>query len=133
MMSLTLSSALQTASEAAEGVAASVGADAVQETWRFLDMPAPWIVALILVPAAVLIATAAYWFESLTTRMRWTLVSLRALSFLLLLAVLFRPVYVRQEQSVIQPEALFLFDDSGSMASQDPYIGADEPAAQWRS
>lgn len=126
MMSLTLSSALQTASEAAEGVAASVGADAVQETWRFLDMPAPWIVALILVPAAVLIATAAYWFESLTTRMRWTLVSLRALSFLLLLAVLFRPVFVRQEQSVIQPEALFLFDDSGSMASQDPYIGADE-------
>ncbi|QDV08581.1 hypothetical protein Poly30_41340 [Planctomycetes bacterium Poly30] len=117
---------LESLVQAQESAVASRGADAVQETWRFLEMPAPWIVALILVPGALAIATIAYWRESLSRRMRWSLVTLRALSFLLLLAVIFRPVFVRQEQSVIQPEVLFLFDDSGSMASQDPYIGADE-------
>ncbi|MEM8709453.1 MAG: VWA domain-containing protein [Planctomycetota bacterium] len=105
---------------------AAAGADAIEETMRFLEMPALWIVALILIPGAIGIAALAYWRESLTTRMRWTLVTLRALSFLLLLAVLFRPVFVRQEQSVIAPEVLFLFDDSGSMSTQDPYVGADE-------
>ncbi|MFT7076672.1 MAG: hypothetical protein ACJA0P_002690, partial [Planctomycetota bacterium] len=117
---------LQEVAAEAAARAATGGADAVQETWRFLEMPAPWIVALVLIPGALAIATIAYWRESLSPRMRWSLVTLRALSFLLLLAVIFRPVFVRQEQSVIQPEVLFLFDDSGSMATQDPYIGADE-------
>ncbi len=106
--------------------AANTAGEAVQETWRFLEMPAPWIVALFLIPGALAIATLAYWRESVTPRMRWTLIGLRFASFLLLLAVLFRPVLVRQEQSVIDPEVLILLDDSGSMAREDPYIGAND-------
>ena len=102
------------------------GSDAIEETWRFLEMPAMWIVALLIVPGSLAIAAIAYSRESLSRPMRWTLVGLRTLSFLLLFAVLFRPVFVRQEQSVIAPEVLFLFDGSGSMAREDGYVGDDE-------
>lgn len=100
--------------------------DAVEQSWRFLDLPALWVIALLLIPGAFAISALAYWRESLTTRMRWTLVALRFLSFLLLLAVLFRPVIVQQQQSVIAPEALLLFDDSGSMTREDGYVGDEE-------
>lgn len=103
--------------------------DAVQESWRFLEMPAAWIVVLILLPGAFGVAAFAYWREALSKPMRWTLISLRFLSLLLLLAVLFRPVHVRQEQSVQPPETLLLFDDSASMARADGYIGDDEARA----
>ena len=89
-------------------------------------MPATWIVALLIVPGSFAVAAIAYARESLSAPMRWTLVGLRTLSFLLLFAVLFRPVFVRQEQSVIAPEVLFLFDGSGSMAREDGYVGDDE-------
>ncbi len=108
------------------------GADAVQETWRFLEVPALWIVALLLIPGALAISALAYWRESLSAKMRWSLITLRFLSFMLLLAVLFRPVFVRQEQSVIQPEVLILFDDSGSMAREDGYVGNDKARAAVR-
>lgn len=108
------------------------GSDAVQETWRFLEMPALWIVALLVIPGSAAIATLAYWREPLKPAMRWSLVALRTLSFLLLFAVLFRPVFVRQEQSVLAPEVLFLFDDSGSMAREDGYVGDDDARRQVR-
>ena len=97
--------------------------DAVRETWRFLELPQLWIVVLVLVPGAFAIATLAYWKESLTPRMRWSLVALRFLSLMMLLLVLFRPVHVRQQQNVISPEVLLLFDDSGSMSREDAYAG----------
>ena len=75
---------------------------AVRETWRFLEMPAPWVVVLILLPAAFAIAALAYWREPLRPQMRWALISLRFLSLLLLLFVLFRPVFVRQQQLVLR-------------------------------
>ncbi len=105
---------------------ASVGGaagDAVSESWRFLELPALWIVVLVLIPAAFAVALIAYRKETLRPRMRGTLVTLRFLSLLLLLFVLFRPVHVRQQQNVIAPEVLFLFDDSGSMSRQDAYAG----------
>ncbi|MEC8495774.1 MAG: hypothetical protein VXZ39_12660, partial [Planctomycetota bacterium] len=112
--------------DALPGDALERGSDAIQETWRFLEMPATWIVALLIVPGSFAVAAIAYARESLSAPMRWTLVGLRTLSFLLLFAVLFRPVFVRQEQSVIAPEVLFLFDGSGSMAREDGYVGDDE-------
>lgn len=102
--------------------------ESVQETWRFLELPPLWVVVLVLVPGALAIAAAAYWRESLSPRTRWTLITLRFLSLMLLLAVLFRPVHVRQQQNVIAPEVLLLFDDSGSMSREDAYAG--DPDAQ---
>ncbi|MEM6569495.1 MAG: hypothetical protein AAF957_13865 [Planctomycetota bacterium] len=107
--------------------AAATG-DAVRETWRFLEMPAPWVVVLLLLPGAFAVASLAYWKESLTKKMRWSLVGLRFASLLMLMLVLFRPVHVRQQQNVISPEVLLLFDDSGSMSRQDAYAG--DPGAQ---
>lgn len=120
----------QEAATAVEGAIPAGGADAVQESWRFLEVPPLWVVALILVPGAFAISALAYWRESIGTRMRWSLITLRFLSFMLLLGVLFRPVFVRQEQSIIQPEVLILFDDSGSMAGEDGYVGNDDARAQ---
>ena len=121
-----LTSMLLALQDALPGDALERGSDAIQETWRFLEMPATWIVALLIVPGSFAVAAIAYARESLSAPMRWTLVGLRTLSFLLLFAVLFRPVFVRQEQSVIAPEVLFLFDGSGSMAREDGYVGDDE-------
>ncbi|MEL6429311.1 MAG: hypothetical protein AAFU73_06500 [Planctomycetota bacterium] len=112
------------------GAAQAASSDAVAESWKFLEVPAPWIVALVLVPGSIAIAWLAYFREPVSSRVRAALVTLRALSFLVLLAVLFRPVLVHQEQSVLPPEALFLYDDSGSMARVDGYVGDDDARAQ---
>ena len=103
--------------------------DTVQETWRLLELPPLWVVVLILIPGAVGVAYLAYWRESISSGARWTMVTLRALSLLLLLAVLARPVHVRQQQNVIAPEVLLLFDDSGSMSREDAYAGDPEARA----
>lgn len=89
--------------------------DAVEETWRLMEVPPLWVVVLILIPGAFGVAYLAYWRESISRAARWTMVTLRALSLLLLLVVLARPVHVRQQQNVIAPEVLLLFDDSGSI------------------
>lgn len=103
--------------------------DATSTTWKFLDLPELWVVALVIVPLAVGLSLLAYWREALSRPVRITLVTLRSLSFLLLCVVLFRPVFVKQEQLVIPPEVLILVDDSGSMASEDPYAGDDDMQA----
>ena len=108
---------------------AEAAGDAVQETWRLMDLPAMWVVVLILIPGAFGVAYLAYWRESISNRARWSMVTLRALSFLLLITVLARPVHVRQQQNVISPEVLLLFDDSGSMSREDAYTGDPEARA----
>ena len=94
-MSLSLA-LLQSAGDAASAATGAAG-DAVQETWRLMDLPALWVVVLILVPGAFGVAYLAYWRESISSGARWTMVTLRALSFLLLIAVLARPVHVLRQ------------------------------------
>ena len=103
--------------------------DAVEETWRLMEVPPLWVVVLILIPGAFGVAYLAYWRESISRAARWTMVTLRALSLLLLLVVLARPVHVRQQQNVIAPEVLLLFDDSGSMSREDAYAGDPDARA----
>jgi len=120
-----ISLAANVAAKLQEAAASEGAAETVATTYRFTELPAAWVVALVLVPGAIGVAWLAYFREPLSSGMRGALVTLRALSLLVLLAVLFRPMLVRQEQSTIAPESVFLYDDSGSMASVDPHVGDD--------
>lgn len=100
-----------------------VGSEALRESWRLLDVPALWVVALVLVPAAGAVAALGYWREDLGRGSRLTLVLLRFASFLLLLLVLMRPVRVQQQENVEPAEVVVLLDDSASMRRRDAYAG----------
>jgi uncharacterized membrane protein len=100
--------------------------DATSLAWRLLEMPALWIVVLILAPAALLVAGLAYWRERLPNGARATLVVLRFTSIALLLLVLFRPVQVHSQEKVTEPEVVVVLDDSASMSRKDAYQGDDE-------
>jgi len=106
--------------------------DATRETWRLLEMPAPWIVVLVLVPALALVAGLGYWRESLPRAQRVILSGLRFASMLTLLFVLFRPVTVKHQESVKRAEVLVLVDDSASMRRKDSYAGDSETRDQLR-
>lgn len=111
---------------AGNGTASSgAGAD-VAESWRLLDLPPAWVVVLVVLPLVALVAGGAYWREAIGRRPRIVLASLRAVSLLLLLLVLARPVKVLQQQDVQAPEVLVLVDDSASMAKADDYGGDDD-------
>jgi len=97
------------------------GPEALSESLRLLEMPAPWIVALLLVPGAFCVAFIGYWREDLTRGWRALLVGLRFLSLLVLLLVLFRPVKVHRRENVQPAEVVLLLDDSASMSRRDAY------------
>ncbi len=100
--------------------------EAVSTSWRFLEMPAPWIVVLVVLPLAALVAWLAYRRESLSTGRRWALSGLRFASLLVLLWVLARPVQVSSQERVEDAEVLVLIDSSASMSRKDAYLGAPE-------
>ena len=64
----TLTSMLLALQDALPEGAIERGSDAVEETWRFLEMPAMWVVALLIVPGSLAIAAIAYSRESLSRR-----------------------------------------------------------------
>lgn len=100
-------------------------ATGVRESFRLLDMPQPWIVVLLVLPATALLAWLGYVREPLSMRARGTLAVLRFLAFCLLLGVVFRPVFVKRREEVKPAEVLVLVDDSASMQRKDAY-GGDE-------
>ena len=100
--------------------------DATRETWRLLEMPAAWVVVLVLLPGLAVVAGLGYWRENLTTPQRIALSGLRFASMLALLVVLFRPVTVQHQESVKPAEVVVLLDDSASMRRKDSYAGDDE-------
>jgi uncharacterized membrane protein len=97
-------------------------------SWRLLEAPAPWVVVLVVLPLSFAVAWRAYARETLSSGMRTTLVGLRWLSLLALLAILARPVEVRSQERVTPAEILVLADDSASMSRRDAYSGAEEVA-----
>jgi len=101
----------------------------VRESFRLLDLPELWIVVLVLVPLAALVAWAGYARESLPGGARLVLGGLRLTAILLLLLVLSRPVLVQRSEEVRPAEVLVLVDDSASMRRQDAYLG-DEAVRQ---
>ncbi len=101
---------------------------ALQESWRLLEAPAPWVIVLVIAPLVALVSWYAYRSESLPGGVRALLIGLRTASLCLLLLVLFRPVQVRSQENVQAPEVLILMDDSASMRNRDAYEGEREIA-----
>lgn len=97
--------------------------EALDTSWRLLELPAGWIVVLLILPISFGIAYSAYRSERLRPGMRATLVGLRWLSLLGLLAILARPVEVRSQERISPAEILVLADDSASMSRRDAYTG----------
>jgi uncharacterized membrane protein len=111
---------------ASQATAPVVDSAAVAESWRLLDLPPAWVVVLVVLPLVALVAFGTYWREAIGRRPRLLLSALRAVSLVLLLLVLARPVKVLQQQDVQPAEVLVLVDDSASMAKNDDYGGDDE-------
>jgi len=100
--------------------------DATRETWRLLEVPDLWVVVLVLVPATAAVAWLAYLKEKLGPRIRPFLIGLRFVSLWLLLLVLFRPVKVHHQETVMPAEVVVLMDDSASMLRKDAYADDNE-------
>ncbi|MEM7515870.1 MAG: hypothetical protein AAF368_02960, partial [Planctomycetota bacterium] len=109
-----------------EGLAAAGSDPALREKLRFLEMPEAWIVVLVLLPALALVAWLGYRRESISGPMRMLLTTLRFGALLVLLAVLFRPVFEQRREEVLQAEVVVLVDDSASMRRRDSYRGDAE-------
>ncbi len=95
---------------------------------RFLDLPAAWIVVLVVLPLFALVAWIGYGRESIAPRARMVLSGLRVLAFLLLFLVLSRPVHVERREEVHPAEVAVLVDDSASMQRREGYAGDPELA-----
>lgn len=111
------------AAQTSRTAAAETSSTGVRESFRLLDMPEPWIVVLILLPLTALCAWIGYARETLSPRARGALVLLRFLALCLLLAVVFRPVFIKRREEVKPAEVLVLVDDSASMQRRDAYSG----------
>ncbi|MFT5289611.1 MAG: hypothetical protein ACI82F_001677 [Planctomycetota bacterium] len=95
----------------------------LSESLRLLDLPAPWIVVLIVLPLFALVTWFGYGRETISTPMRVVLSGLRLSAFLLLFLVLARPVLVASREQVHPATVAVLFDDSASMDRRDAYAG----------
>lgn len=96
------------------------------ESLRLLELPELWIVVLILLPLAALLAWGGYAREALSTPARVLLSGLRFAAFALLGLILFRPVLVERSEEVRPAEVFVLYDDSASMGRKDAYLGDTE-------
>lgn len=98
-----------------------------EESFRFLAMPAGWIVGLVLVP---LIAVFGWWCYASLVRLerptRILLSSLRTLALILCMLLLFQPAMERTRYTKIRSQVHVLVDDSASMGRRDTYAGTDE-------
>lgn len=99
------------------------GGFGLRENLRLLDVPEPWVLVLIVLPALALICWAGYRGERISTGARFVLSTLRFLALATLLLVLFRPVLVQRREEVQRAEVIVLVDDSASMRRKDAYAG----------
>lgn len=95
----------------------------LRESFRLLDLPATWLVVLVVLPALAGIAWLGYRSEALSGGVRFTLATLRFLALALLAAVIFRPVKITKREEVQPAGVLVLVDDSASMQRRDAYAG----------
>jgi len=106
------------------GIFLSQGTDAgTHAALRFLDLPAAWVIVLIILPIFAFVTWIGYAREPITTTLRAVLSLARIAAFVLLFGVLSRPVMVERREEVYAPEVLVLLDDSASMRRKDAYTG----------
>ncbi len=101
--------------------AAEVQKTGLRESFRLLDAPEPWVIVLLVLPTCAALAWIVYARESVPPRARAVLAVLRFVSLLLLMAVIFRPVFVSRREEIRPAEVLVLVDDSASMRRVDAY------------
>ncbi|MGE3172772.1 MAG: hypothetical protein AB7O97_09100 [Planctomycetota bacterium] len=94
----------------------------VEETFRFLNAPALWVIALIVVPAIALLAWWSYTGLSRLERTpRAVLSTLRALALAICCLLLFQPAWETTIYRKTQSQVHVLVDDSASMTRKDGY------------
>jgi uncharacterized membrane protein len=93
----------------------------LERSLRLLDLPAAWIVILVVLPFFGAVAWIGYRRETLSRAMRTTLLCLRMAAFVLLALVLARPVHVERREEIHPASVLVLMDDSASMRRSDSY------------
>jgi uncharacterized membrane protein len=106
--------------------AAEIQRTGMRESFRLLDAPEAWVIVLLVLPACAALAWLVYARESVTPRARAVLATLRFASLLLILAVIFRPVFVSRREEIRPAEVLVLVDDSASMRRVDAYASDEE-------
>lgn len=104
----------------------------VEETFRFLQAPPLWVLALIVLPATVLFAWWSYGgLQRLEPRTRVLLAALRWLAIALCCVLLFQPVFEITTYRRLQNQVHVLIDDSASMQRKDRYpVPAQQAALQ---
>ena len=116
-----------------------------EETFRFLNAPPLWVLALLILPATVLFA---WWSYSGLSRLerptRITLSILRWVAIVVCLLLLFQPAFETTTYRKTQNQVHVLVDDSASMTRKDTYpadeqreplaamLGGEELASQTR-
>ncbi|MCE9593386.1 MAG: VWA domain-containing protein [Planctomycetes bacterium] len=101
----------------------------LRESFKLADVPAAWIVVLVLAPLAFVVCVLGYRGESISFGGKLLLGTLRFLALALLCLVIFRPVRVERREEVQKAEVVVLLDDSASMLRKDSYA-ANEPLRQ---
>ncbi len=93
-----------------------------EESFLFLDLPAPWVLAMVVLPLLVLFVWWAYGgLGRLEPRTRWTLTVLRGLAIAICLFLLFQPALERIRYTQVRTQVHVLVDDSASMQRRDTY------------
>jgi uncharacterized membrane protein len=95
---------------------------------RFLAAPEAWVFVLVIVP---LVALGVWWVYRreggrTTPRSRLWLGAFRVGILLLVIAILFHPVYLTSTNRVIRQKLILLVDDSSSMQERDPYVDPEQ-------
>ena len=106
----------------------------VEETFRFLNLPPLWVLALVVLPGSVAFAWWSYsGLRRLETPTRATLSALRWLAVALCCLLLFQPAFEITTYRKTRNQVHVLVDDSASMARQDRYPAEDQRRSleQW--
>ena len=101
-----------------------------EESFRFLDLPAPWVLGLVVLPLTVAFAWWAYGgLSRLEPRTRTILATLRGLAIAICLFLLFQPAMERVRYTELRTQVHVLVDDSASMQRKDTYPDAGQNEA----
>lgn len=101
-----------------------------EESFLFLDLPEPWVLGMIILPATIAFAWWAYGgLARLEPRTRWTLATLRGLAIAVCLLLLFQPAMERVRFTEVRTQVHVLVDDSASMQRRDTYPDSPDQAA----
>lgn len=102
----------------------------VEETFRFLNAPPLWVLALVVLPGSVAFAWWSYsGLKRLEGSTRTLLSALRWLAIAACLTLLFQPAYEITTYRKTRNQVHVLVDDSASMARKDRYPSEEQRAS----